>query len=270
MLNPFTLYLKDKRARREFRNLLVDKVIWRLKLALIFLFVKLGFPIFTIAKEGWANSTYSKDQLVMLGVNIPICLLGIFSPRFLKTNFFVNTVGVQIALWNCSFILWNTKRVAPLDVTSIPDTDPLMLNFNNYQVVSVIMSCQLIFSTDFLPNAIFYFVFFLFVEVYRIEIETFGEETADTKVLIVAIYTKLVYIAMAILFCHYCSYTTLAEMFLKNRSSEQQNVQLNEVLQKIDDGVVVASKSSDGEVEIQLANRMVNKIFDDKVSYAED
>jgi len=39
-------------------------------------------------------------------------------------------------------------------------------------------------------------------------------------------------------------------MFLKNRSSEQKNAQLEEILQEIDDGVVVASKSNDGGIEV--------------------
>jgi len=39
-------------------------------------------------------------------------------------------------------------------------------------------------------------------------------------------------------------------------------------LQEIDNGVVVTSKSNDGGIEVQLANTMIEKILDAKVSSA--
>jgi len=110
----------------------------------------------------------------MLGVNILIMVVAILSRRCLKTNFFVHIVGVQLAVWNCLFILWDTRRTAP----SISETDPLRLYLNSYEVVNIITASQLILTTEFLPNAIFDFILIICVEVYRLKIATSGQASA--------------------------------------------------------------------------------------------
>jgi len=119
----------------------------------------------------------------MLGVNLLIMTVAMLSRRCLKTNFFVPIVGVQLAVWNCLFILWDTKRKASL----ISETDHLRLDLNSYEVVSIIMACQLTLTTEFLPNAIFDFILIICVEVYRIKMETSDQES----VLTAASYMKL-------------------------------------------------------------------------------
>jgi len=48
MINPLTLWLKDVQARQELRSLLVEKVIWRLKIGLLLVSSKLCFTIYTL------------------------------------------------------------------------------------------------------------------------------------------------------------------------------------------------------------------------------
>jgi len=195
-------------------------VLARIKITCLALIILSIIPIYTLITEGSEGNSIL--QVARTWMNIVVCVWAIFTSEVLGLKFFVKIIGVQITLVHGIIVILEASDALPISENLLGSTENVLENFH---MMIVVITCQLLFSTEFFFNALLSQIIFLVAQAYLLFVvhPSEGERTPEKDALTRILFAKVLYVSIVVTVSHYGAHNAHLEMFLKNRVNEHQN-----------------------------------------------